>query len=243
VSPSSIVYKEDCTAGMKRFPDGHFDLAICDIPYGIGVAKMAYTRETSKVIRQKNGSTLKVRPTPYVQKDWDSATPDQAYFNELRRVSRHQIIFGIEYVQWEGVGPGRIKWNKGVPEGVSFNSYEVAYCSLIEGEMELPLLWSGMQQAMNLSNPMTPQGNKALNEKRVHPCHKPVLLYKALLKEFGGGKKRLLDTHLGGGSSRLAAYEMGYDFTAFEIDEDYYEAQEKRFLAATAQQYLFNPNQ
>ena len=74
-----------------------------------------------------------------------------------------------------GVGTGRIKWDKGVAEGMSFKKYELAYCSMIDYEMESPLLWTGMCQAKSLSEPMTQQGNKKLNEKRIHPCHKPIM--------------------------------------------------------------------
>ena len=93
-----------------------------------------------------------------------------------------QIIFGIEYFEWVGVGSGRIKWIKGVPEGVSFKGYELAYCSLIYDEVELPLLWAGMFQAKSLSDPMIQQGNKQLNEKRIHPTHKPVMLYDSIYR-------------------------------------------------------------
>jgi site-specific DNA-methyltransferase (adenine-specific) len=114
----------------------------------------------------------------------------------------------------------------------------MAYCSIIDYEMELPLLWAGMQQAKSLLEPMTQQGNKKLNEKRIHPTHKPVLLYKALLKLFAIPNMNILDTHLGGGSNRIACHEFGCNFTGIEIDEEYYLKQEKRFAQHTQQQKL-----
>ena len=160
--PLSVVFNEDCMVGLKRFPDGYFDLAICDIPYGINVGKMAYLKETKTTVKQKNGARLNGNKNKevYTQKDWDKEPPTQEYFDELKRVSKEQIIFGIEYVNWQGVGNGRIKWNKGVAEGMSFKQYELAYCSMIDEEIELPLLWAGMCQAKSLSEPMTQQGNK-----------------------------------------------------------------------------------
>lgn len=228
---NSIVYLEDCEIGMKRYPDGYFDLAICDIPYGLNVGKMAYLKEVNTKITQKNGTKLNGnrRKEIYTQKDWDSTTPSQAYFDELKRVSKQQIIFGVEYVDWKNMSPGRIKWNKGVPESLSFKSYEMAYCSLINHEVNLDLLWSGMRQAKSLKEPMIQQGNKKLNEKRIHPCHKPVLLYLKLILDYGFEKCKIIDTHVGSGSSRIAAYKMACEYVGFEVDNEYFLKQEKRF--------------
>ncbi len=234
--PISEVLNMDCMEGMAQFPDKFFDLAICDIPYGINVGKMAFLQEMKTTVKQKNGTRLNGNKAkkPYELSDWDARPPTQDYFNELRRVSKEQIIFGIEYTNWQGVGSGRIKWNKGVAEGLSFKRFEVAYCSMIEDEIELPLLWAGMCQAKSLKEPMTQQGNKRLNEKRIHPCHKPVLLYQKLLQDYGFTGRKLLDTHLGSGSFRIAAYKMGFDFWAFELNTKHYNDQEERFKDSIA---------
>jgi site-specific DNA-methyltransferase (adenine-specific) len=233
----SIVFNEDCMVGLKRFPDSYFDLAICDVPYGINVGKMAYLKEDKHLIKQKNGTRLNGNKNKrvYTQKDWDKEPPTQEYFDELKRVSKEQIIFGIEYVNWKGVGTGRIRWEKGVAEGVSFKKYELAYCSMINEEIELPLLWAGMCQAKSLSEPMMQQGNKKLNEKRIHPCHKPILLYQKLISDYAREGMKLLDTHVGGGSSRIAAHRANCEYTGFEIDTEYYEKQEKRFKTELSQ--------
>lgn len=240
-NPLSIVENIDCMLFMKQYQDKFFDLAICDIPYGIGVGKMSYLKEVNTTVKQKNGSRINPNKSKkvYTSKDWDNSTPPQAYFDELRRVSKHQIIFGIEYVNWSGVGNGRIRWDKGVPDGVSFSRYEVAYCSLIDHELELPLLWAGMMQAKSTAEPMTQQGNKSLNEKRIHPCHKPTLLYKKLLDDYAEAGYKILDTHLGGQSSRIAAYKLGFDFWGTEIDSEYFVTGCRRFDEETYEP-LFN---
>jgi site-specific DNA-methyltransferase (adenine-specific) len=237
----SFVFHEDCMVGLKRFPDGYFDLAICDIPYGIGVGNMAYLKEVSTTVRQKNGTRMNGNKNkkPYTQKQWDSEPPTQEYFDELKRVSKEQIIFGIEYVNWEGVGAGRIRWNKGVAEGMSFKKYEVAYCSMIDTEIELPLLWAGMCQAKSLIEPMTQQGNKKLNEKRVHPCHKPILLYQKFIKDYGWEGMKVLDTHVGGMSSVIACLDAGISITAFEIDLEYFLKGKKRIEDFLGQENIF----
>ena len=107
----SIVFNEDCVEGMKRYPYKYFDLAICDIPYGIDVGNMAYLKEMKTTVKQKNGTRLNGNKNkkPYTQKQWDKEPPSQSYFDELQRVSKEQIIFGVEYVDWQGLGAGRIK--------------------------------------------------------------------------------------------------------------------------------------
>lgn len=214
----------DCMDLLKTLPDKSIDLAICDIPYGIGVAKMAYTREVKKTVTQKNGNKLNPfkNKKPYTQKEWDSHVPDQSYFDELKRVSKQQIIFGVEYVNWTGLGEGRIKWDKCVAEGISFKSYEMAYCSIIDHEVKIPLLWSGMMQAKSLNEPTVQQGNKKLNEKRNHPCYKPIFLYKKLLQGFAKPGMKILDTHFGGLSIGIACLDFGCDLIACEIDKEYF---------------------
>ena len=238
---SSIVFKEDNMLTMSRYPDKYFDLAPVDIQYGIGVGKMAYLHETGTRVKQKNGNRLNAhrKNDTYALKEWDEKPPEQAYFDELRRVSKHQIIFGIDYVNWTGVGTGRIKWDKGVAEGMSFKRYETAYCSLIDTEVILPLLWSGMQQAKSISEPMTVQGNKKLNEKRIHPCHKPIFLYQRLFLDYGFEGMKVIDTHLGGGSSRIVADMMNCEFVGSEIDTEYYDKQELRYKQYKSQLRIF----
>jgi site-specific DNA-methyltransferase (adenine-specific) len=230
----------DCMEKMKTTPDKYHDLAICDIPYGINVGKMPYLSETKNSAKQKNGTRSRIKSKRvYTEKEWDEATPPQEYFNELRRVSKHQIIFGAQYTDWEGLGTGSIKWNKGMSEKVSFSTYEYAYCSMIDREITIDLLWAGLAQAANLKDPMRQQGNKKLNEKRIHPTHKPILLYIRLLMEFAKPGMKILDTHLGSGSSRIAADRFGCHFEGYEIDPEYFALEEKRWNTYKSQLLLF----
>lgn len=228
----SITYNSHYSPIMADCQDGQFDFAVVDIPYGIDVGKMAYLKEVKNTVKQKNGTKLNGNRNKeiYTPKEWDKHPPPQSYFDELRRVSKHQIIFGIDYVNWEGVGTGRIKWDKGMAEGVSFSRYETAYCSMIEDTWELPLLWAGMMQAKSLSEPMVQQGNKKLNEKRIHPTHKPIMLYDAIYLRFGFEGMKIIDTHLGGGSNRISADRNKASlFVGCEIDPEYFHKEEKRW--------------
>lgn len=125
MNPKSEVFNCDCLEAMKGMPSGAFDISVCDVPYGIGVGKMAFLQERGTSVKQKNGTRLNPHrgKKGYALKDWDSAPPSQEYFDELCRISKHQIIFGIEYCNWAGVGKGRLKWDKGMAEGVSRASY------------------------------------------------------------------------------------------------------------------------
>ena len=229
---------------LSNFAASFFHFAICDIPYGINVGKMAYLKETGTTVKQKNGKRLNPNKKKkiYTQKDWDKETPPQSYFDEVKRVSRNYVIFGAQYTNWEGLDCGQIRWDKGVPDGVSFNRYEYAHCSLIPKDeiVEIPLLWAGMMQAKSLSQPMVQQGNKKLNEKRIHPCHKPRLLYRAIFNLLEvKPDMNILDTHVGGGSIRIEAFLHKLNFYGYEIDEEYWTKQEERYKKFTSQLRLF----
>lgn len=228
----------DCVEAMKNYPDKYFDLAIVDPPYGIGVAKMAYTQEDNRPVRQKNGNILTVRKLKYKHGDWDSSPPRDEYFMELFRVTKNQIIWGENYLLQKFSG-GRIVWNKLTPDGTSFSDCEIAYCSLHNRVRYVEYMWAGMMQGVGFDNPKIQKGDKSTNEKRIHPTQKPVKLYEWLLKNYAKEGDKILDTHLGSGSSRIAAYNMGFDFWGYEIDREYFEASEKRFKEQTAQIQLF----
>lgn len=230
----------DCMELMSRYPDKHFDLVVSDIPYGINVCKMAFLKEQSHGVKQKNGKILNPYKTKnYSKNNFDSAVPEQEYFNELKRVSRNQIIFGIEYTNWEGVSKGRLKWDKCMADRVSFSKYEIAYQSFTEEEIEIKLLWAGMMQAKSLSEPTTQQGNKKLNEKRIHPTQKPVLLYKKILSQFTTTGDLILDPNVGSASSLIACEDLDLEYVGCEIDSFTYSKSLQRLNTHLAQGKLF----
>jgi site-specific DNA-methyltransferase (adenine-specific) len=237
---NSIVFNEPWKNTTSRYPDKYFDYVIDDVPYGIGAGKMAFLTERKTTVKQKNGVKLNPRKKnkPYTISDWDSQTPPQEYFDEMRRISHNQIIFGVEYVDWSGLDNGRIKWNKGVPEGMSFKDYEMAYCSSIDYTHEIDLLWAGMMQAESLQKPMSQQGNKKLNEKRIHPCHKPILLYKKIGLDFDLKGKKVYCGHNGSGSDRIAFDGYVDEFIASEINPEYFNKQEDRYREYKSQYNL-----
>lgn len=216
---NSVVYNEDCMEGMKRYPDKHFDLAIVDPPYGSDNIKGGYTSS-------RGGGNA--RQNKYNNALWDQARPPAEYFTELMRVSKNQIIWGANhFISLIPIASSCwIVWDK-QNEKTHFADCELAWTSFPTAVRKFAFRWSGYLQ-----------GDMKNKEVRIHPTQKPVQLYKWLLTNYGQAGDKILDTHLGGGSSRIAAHKLGFDFTGFEINEGYYNDGEKRFKQITAQTVL-----
>ena len=214
----SLVHNSPCTDGMKFFGNKEFKLAIVDPPYFSGPEKRKYYGNKY--------SGIGVKRIDYdITEDWK--LPDAEYFTELFRVSEHQIIWGCNYFDYI-FPPGRIIWDK-VNGGSSFSDCEIAYCSKHNSVRLFRYMWNGMMQGKSISEGHIMQGNKKLNEKKIHPTQKPVNLYKWLLQQYAKEGDNILDTHVGSGSSRIACYDMGFDFTGFELNEKHFDKQEKRY--------------
>lgn len=197
----------DCMEYMKTIPDKYFELAIVDPPYGININHNIGRRKGDK-------------PSEYKKVDWDANPPSADYFNELRRVSVNQIIWGANYFSNMPSTKGFIIWRKPqMSVEVSFSMCEFA--------------WTSFDRSAKVFEESTNDAN------RIHPTQKPVKLYEWLLTHYAKQGDKILDTHLGSGSSRIACYNLGFDFVGCEIDEDYFKAQEERFAAHTAQSSLF----
>lgn len=215
----SVVYNEDCVEGLKRFSDNHFDLAIVDPPYGIN-ADIKNNGKNSD--RHEKTSLAKINT--YKKTNWDNETPNEDYFNELKRVSKKQIIWGANFF---GLVGGMLYWHKNVTMP-TYSTGELAWLSWLQKIDFVNITWHGMLQH-----------NMKDKEQRIHPTQKPVALYDWLLSNYAKEGDLILDTHVGSGSSRIACNKGGFDFTGFEIDKNYYEAQEKRFKDFVSQLRMF----
>lgn len=209
---NNVAFNIDCMTAMAEMADKSFDLAIVDPPYGIGAGSEKFA----------NGNT-RFPKTFYRKTDWD-VKPTVDYFLELRRVSANQIVFGGNY--FNEILPssrGFIIWDKTI-YGNTYADCEFAWTSF---DM------SARMFRMNICE-ITMEG-------RIHPTQKPIKFYKWLLTNYAKEGDKILDTHLGSGSSRIAAYDLGFDFYGTELDEDYFNAQEERFANHIAQARLFEP--
>ena len=227
----NIAYNMDCMIAMREMPDNAFDLAVVDPIYG-DVTAGGY-------ITGKNQGGVGPHPK-YHDAAWKQEKTGADYFKELFRVSKNQIIWGGNYFVKEIARDSQcwIVWDKCHPEGCKFADAELAWTSFNSKTRIFRYMWNGMCQGMP-GDGTKMQGDKSLNEKRIHPMQKPVALYTWIYKNFTKRGDRLLDTHLGSGSSRIAAYTLGLDFTGYEKEKIYFDLQEKRFAAHSSQVDMF----
>lgn len=216
----SIVFNEDCIQVMKRYPDKWFDLAVVDPPYGIGFGEFNRTNKASNGERYKSNK--------YKNSKWDDDIPSDEYFAELMRVSKNQIVWGGNYFPylWQNGCKGFIYWHKGNPVP-NFADGELAWTSFNKVAKQFDFRYYG-----NL------QGRTSAEDK-IHPTQKPVALYDWLLQNYAEKGNKILDTHLGSGSSRIAAHKAGLDFVGCELDKEYFDAADKRYKDFISQLTLF----
>lgn len=206
--------------GMKEFPDKYFDLAIVDPPYGIGECASRNNTGNRSTSKWKNPISKKYKP-------FNDSIPYQKFqFDELVRISKNQIVFGANNFDFLPPSTGWIVWDKCVSENEHLSMCELAWSSFAIRCKKFKYLWAGFKR----------EGNNKKKEIRInHPTQKPIALYKWLLKNYAKEGDKILDTHVGSGSSIIAAVEYGFDITGFEMDKDYYEASMKRIKNHFAQ--------
>jgi len=198
----------DCMELMAQFKDKHFDLAIVDPPYGINVHQ-------NYGIGNRNDKEQD-------KKNWDNQTPNKAYFDELKRVSKEQIIWGANYFNCFNGKGGAIIWNKKQPLPDS-SQCEIASYSRLQKVAMYEQRWT----------------NFVNTKKTSHPTEKPIELYNWLLKNYAEEGFKILDTHLGSGSIAVACHYSGFDLVASELDKEYFDAAKKFIKENTRQTSLF----
>ena len=196
---------EDNMELMARYEDKYFDLAIVDPPYGIG----NWVQQTGNV----RGDAV----------TWNDNIPKKEYFNELKRVSREQIIWGANYYNCFNNKGGAIIWNKGVKRETNLSVCEIASYSRLKRVDYIHIKWQNVNR----------------EEITIHQCQKPIKLYEWLLMNYAKEGDKILDTHLGSGSIAIACHNLGYDLTACELDKEYYESAMKRLEQHKKQLTLF----
>lgn len=199
MNPRSEIIHGDSFELLKTMEDKSVDIALCDCPYGIDICT------SGRLMREKGRD----------YKGWDKDAPSEEFFKELMRVSKNAIIFGANHFITRIPINAKcwIVWDKEQPENLSFAMCELALTTF-DCSAKIFRYSAARQSA---------------KENRIHPTQKPVALYAWILDKFAKPGDLILDTHLGSGSSRIAAYALGYDFIGCEIDDEYYQAQEIRF--------------
>jgi site-specific DNA-methyltransferase (adenine-specific) len=208
------VTNEDNIALMSRYPDGYFDLAIVDPPYGLGKHEaIGNGDKRSGIVKNKI----------WIGGEWDNEKPNKEYFKELFRVSKNQIIWGGNYMT--DLIPQSDKW-------LVWDKMQRV------NQSDCELAWTSFDGALRIYQYHSSKLQGFMNPNRFHPTEKPINLYKWLIQNYANPNDKILDTYLGSGSIAIACHELGFELTACELDAEYYAASLKRFKLQTAQQRL-----
>ena len=203
------LYNADCMDILKQTPDKYYSLCIVDPPYGININVSIGRRKGNK------------KSNYHKFAGEDNTIPSEEYFKELFRVSENQIIWGGNYMtDFLYPSPCWLLWDKGFSEDVTFAQFEMAWTSFKSSCKKFDY-------------------NAAKNIDRIHPTQKPVQLYKWLLNKYAKEGDSILDTHLGSGSSAIAAHDGKFEFTGIELDEEYYNKAKERLILHQRQLNLF----
>jgi site-specific DNA-methyltransferase (adenine-specific) len=191
-------YNCDNIEFMKTKPDNYYDLAIVDPPYG-----------GNDAIDLKDNTGVKKQATKRTKyKVFENTPPTVEYFDELKRVSKNQIIWGVNFYKNYDLTGGRLCWDK---KGTAFGRAELAYLSMTKSVNIVEIVWNGMLQ-YDMKN----------KETRIHPTQKPIMLYRWMLNEYAKKGFKILDTHGGSHTHAIAADLEGFDLDIIEIDEKYF---------------------
>ncbi len=194
----------DCMELMKAFPDNHFDLAIVDPPYGVNI--------NTSIGRRKG----EAKSDYHKFAGADKYIPNKEYFEELKRVSKNQVVWGGNYMT-EHLLPSAcwLLWDKGFSEDVTFAQFEMAWTSF--------------------SSSAKKDDKHPSQQFRIHPTQKPTDLYKWVLSRYAKAGDKILDTHVGSASSLIACHQLGFAVVGCELDEEYFALAQQRIKEETAQ--------
>tara|TARA_Y100000114_G_C11690336_1_gene293236 strand:+ start:88 stop:816 length:729 start_codon:yes stop_codon:yes gene_type:complete len=224
------LHNNDCLLALQEYNDDAFALGVVDPPYGIGFdgedtrMSLGLRKDGSYRVMQAWKNAVNAKPK-YIRKDWDSKRPSKEYFTQLLRVCKHVIIWGGNYFA-DMLPPsgGYIVWDKGVVMP-TLSKCELAYTNCNNHIEMISLLWAGYRRCEQVN--------------RIHPTQKPVALYDWIYSHYAKQGDTILDTHLGSGSSAIAAYNAGLDFVGYEIDKDYFDSAKQRLADAMKQRNIF----
>ena len=214
----------DCMDFMRECPSNYFDLAIVDPPYGIG------DYNNKPILDKRSGKKWISTSEKYKKINWNDTIPSKEYFEELKRVAKNHIIFGFQfYTQYLWSELKGVIIHDFVDHSFNMSHADVAITNLQKRTTVYEYLWSGFKK--EYKNPM--------DKNRIHPAEKPNSLYKWLLKNYAKTGYKILDTHVGSGSSLVACKELGFEYYGCEIDEEYFAKANERIARAYRKYELF----
>jgi len=209
-------FNMDCLEFMTTVQDKFYDLAIVDPPYGINA--------TIEIGLGDIKSGRKNKISKWGDKNWDSERPSKIYFNELQRISKNQIIFGGNYFA---------------------DLLHASRCWIIWDKMQrvnqadAELAWTSFESSVRIYQYHCSKLQGFQNPERFHPTEKPISLYEWILMNYAKEGDKILDTHGGSQSSRIACFNLGFELDIVELDQDYFDQGNKRFDQHKKQLTLF----
>lgn len=210
------IHLGDCLELIKDIPDKSIDLVLTDPPYGINIARNG-----------KVGGEKCCAVTEYAKKNWDNKIPDKKYFDEIKRVSKNQIIFGGNYfIEYLSNSSCWIVWDKN--NTGNFADCELAWTNFKSAIRKYLWTWNGMLQQ-----------NMKFKDKRIHPTQKPVGLFEMILRDYSKENDLILDCFSGSGTTAIACHNLKRRFICIEKDYDYWKASCERLEREQAQLKLF----
>lgn len=211
------VYNADCLDVMKNMEGKSIDLVLTDPPYFADYAKETYAG--AKI------STTGIKRNQFRSDHWE--IPSEEYFDEFYRISKNQIIWGINYYEKYARSVGRIIWDK-VNDTSTFSKAEIALCSFGIGVHMFRFMWNGMLQ-----------GDMKNKETKIHPCQKPVALMSWCLNQYSKENELIFDGYMGSGSVAIAAIKTNRTLIGCELDPIYFEKMCHRIEEELKQGRLF----
>ena len=213
VEPKIELYNMDCMEYMKGLEDNAFDLAIVDPPYGIERFKKVTDTPSKKDVHAKRFQKMVLV---------NDTKPSKEYWKELFRVSKHQIVWGAN--------------NFTLPESEYFLIWDKKQAMPNFARCEMAYVSMSLKTPAKIYEYSIHKHNQV---DKIHQTQKPVSLYEFCLMNYAKEGDKILDTHLGSGSSAIAAYNYKFDFVGLEIDKEYFDAAVKRFNNHKSQLTMF----
>lgn len=213
----------DCMDILKQLPDKCIDLVLTDPPYGINASSKNFLRQGKQTGKSKCISGINYKPS-----NWDNNIPDKEIFEQIKRVSKNQIIFGGNYfVEYLSNSSCWLVWDKVTGDNL-YADCELAYTSFKSAVRKYTYLWKGMLQE-DMKN----------KDIRIHPTQKPLKLFEMILRDYSNENDLILDCFSGSGTTAIACHNLKRRFICIEKDYDYWKASVERLENAKAQLKLF----
>ena len=217
------IINADCMDILKQLPDKCIDLVLTDSPYGINASSKNFLRQGKQTGKSKCISGLK-----YKVSNWDNNIPDKLVFDEIKRVSKNQIIFGGNYfVENLSNSSCWLVWNKNNGNNL-YADCELAWTNFNSAVRKYDWTWHGMIQE-----------NMKDKDIRIHPTQKPLKLFEMILRDYSNENDLILDCFSGSGTTAIACHNLKRRFICIEKDKDYWQASVERLKNAQAQLKLF----